>query len=202
MPGDSVNPENVKREEWIVGGLAVLLAFFLVILPWFSSSGYTFTATDYPDGWLGIVAVIACLALLTDLVVELVSPQTEIPAIGNRTNTRFILACLAAFFVVLKFLFHVHFSLFGWGFYIDVIVTAALVYFALQVRVPAPLTVTRPARPGHTAGPGAAGPQRDAAEAPDVGQAPGAGAAPVTGPAPGAPLPPESRSGPAPPPGG
>ena len=30
-----MNLENVTREEQIVGGLALLLAIFLLILPWF-----------------------------------------------------------------------------------------------------------------------------------------------------------------------
>jgi hypothetical protein len=49
--------------------------------------------------------------------------------------------------VVLKFLFHIHFSLFGWGFYADVIVAAALVYFAAQARVAAPAGMSTPSRP-------------------------------------------------------
>ena len=148
-----MNLDNVAREDWIVGGLALLLAIFLLILPWFDLSvgpfSATFSATSTPDGWLGILAFIASLAIVADLAIERFSPQTKIPAISNsRTNTRFILAIAAAAFVALKFLFHIHFSLFGWGFYVDVIVTAALVYFAMQMRgATAPAGVSRPARP-------------------------------------------------------
>lgn len=142
--------ENVTRDDWIVGGLALLLAIFLLVLPWFSVGGATvgpvsipsfdFSATDAPDGWLGILAVLASLAIVADLAVERLSPQTQIPPIGgSRTNTRFILAVIAAGFVALKFLFHIHFGDFGWGFYVDVIVTAALVYVALQARSGAPI---------------------------------------------------------------
>jgi hypothetical protein len=133
-----VNLEEVNREDWIVGGLALLLAIFLLILPWFDISvgpfSATFSATSTPDGWLGILAFIACLAIVVDLAIERLSPQTQIPQLNSRVHTRFILAVAAAAFVLLKFLFHIHFSLFGWGFYVDIITTAALVYFAFQVR--------------------------------------------------------------------
>ena len=110
----------------------------------------TFSATSAPDGWLGILAFIAALAVVADLAIERFSPQTDVPAIGGgRAHTRFILAVVAAAFLVLKFLFHInHFSDLGWGFYVDVIVTAALVYFALQLRnATAPIGGGRPARP-------------------------------------------------------
>jgi hypothetical protein len=45
-----------------------------------------------------------------------------------------VLACVTALFVVLKFVFNIHFSDFGFGFYLGVILTAALVYVAIQVR--------------------------------------------------------------------
>ena len=41
---------------------------------------------------------------------------------------------MAALFVALKFLFHIHFSLFGFGFWAALVLTVALVYFALQAR--------------------------------------------------------------------
>jgi len=138
-----VNLENVKRDDWIVGGLALLLVIFLFVLPWFHlsvtvgpfSASADFSATDDPDGWLAILAVIALLVLIADLAVERFSPQTDVPMIGgSRENTRFVLACIAAGFVALKFLFHIHFSDFGWGFYVCVIVTVALVYVAAQAR--------------------------------------------------------------------
>jgi hypothetical protein len=150
-----VNLDNVTREDWTVGGLAVALAIFLFVLPWFSYSvtggivslSFTLTATDDPDGWLAILAVIAALAVVADLAVERFSPQTQLPEIGgSRANTRFILACIAAGFVALKFLFHIHFDLFGWGFYVCVVVTVALVYFAAQARM-APSVASYPTPP-------------------------------------------------------
>jgi hypothetical protein len=195
-----VNLENVTRDDWIVGGLALVLAIFLLVLPWFDLSvgpfSATLTATDGPDGWLGILAVIAALAVVADLAIERLSPQTEIPALGDsRTNTRFILAAVAAGFVALKFLFHIHFDLFGWGFYVNVILTAALVYVAYQARAGAPIAIgglggfsggsrgPRPSRPS----PPPAAPPSDPAGTPPSGSAgrpnpgPGSGSTPPPG---------------------
>lgn len=127
--------DNVKRDDWILGGVAVLLVIDLLFLPWFALSfgpiSVTSTATGAPDGWLGVLAVLAALALIGDLAMERLSPQMTVPAIaGSRTTTRLGLAALAALFVALKFLFHVHFSLFGFGFWVAVVLTSALVVLA------------------------------------------------------------------------
>ena len=157
-----MNLENVSREDWIVGGLALVLAIALIVFPWFDisvtvgafSASASYSATSTPDGWLGILAFIAALAIVADLAIERLSPQTQIPAIGgSRTNTRFVLSLVAAAFVVLKFLFHIHFSLFGWGFYVVVILTAALVWVAYQARAGAPIGF-----PGGTGGSGGSRP--------------------------------------------
>ena len=173
-----MNLENVSRDDWIVGGLALLLAICLIILPWFDisvtvgafSASASYSATSTPDGWLGILAFIAALAIVADLALERLSPQTQIPAIGgSRTNTRFVLALVTAAFVILKFLFHIHFSLFGWGFYVDIILTAALVWVAYQARAGASLgfpggsgrsggAASRPSPPPPSAGAGAGAP--------------------------------------------
>jgi hypothetical protein len=142
MEEGQVKFDNVTRDDWIVGGLALLLAICLLILPWFDltvtigsiSLGGTLPATDGPDGWAGILAVLAALAIIADLGVERLSPQTQLPMIGgSRASTRFVLAAIAAGFTALKFVLHIHFSLFGWGFYVSVVVAAALVYAARQV---------------------------------------------------------------------
>jgi hypothetical protein len=143
--------ENVSRDDWIVAGLSLLLVIDLLFLPWFDISAGPFsvtsTATGSPDGWLGILGVLAAVALIADVAIERLSPQTVLPAIsGSRAMTRFVLAGIAALFVALKFLFHVHFSLFGFGFYVAVLLAAALVYATLQVRQGKPIL------PGGSAG--------------------------------------------------
>jgi hypothetical protein len=134
-----VKLDDFSRDDWILAGVALLLAIDLLLLPWFSLSAgpfsATLTGTDAPDGWLGILAVLACFALIADLGIERLSPGTALPNIrGSRTETRFVLAALAALFVVLKFLFNIHFSDFGFGFWLGVVLTIGLVYVALQAR--------------------------------------------------------------------
>lgn len=133
-----MNVDNVSREDWIIGGIALLLIIDLLFLPWFSISvgpfSTSFSATSDPDGWLGILAVLAAIVLIADLAIERFSPATAMPSINGRTNTRFVEACVVALFVALKFLFHIHFDLFGFGFWAAVILTVALVYFTLQAR--------------------------------------------------------------------
>jgi hypothetical protein len=149
-----MNVDNFSRDDWILAGLALLLAIDLLFLPWFDitvsagafSVSATSTATGSPDGWLGILAVLAAVGVAVDIGLERLSPQTQIPAIGgSRTTTRFILAAAAAGFVALKFLFHIHFSLFGFGFWAAVVLAGALVVFAMRARQAAPVVVgTRP----------------------------------------------------------
>lgn len=131
--------DSVSRDDWILAGLALLLVIDLLFLPWFSITFGPFsaslTATDAPDGWLGILAVLAAIALIADLGVERLSPGTAFPNIGgSRTQTRFVLTCVTVLFVVLKFLFHIHFSLFGFGFYAAIVICVALVWVAVQAR--------------------------------------------------------------------
>jgi hypothetical protein len=130
-----MNLNNVSRDDWILGGVALLLVIDLLFLPWFSVNGFTLTATSQFDGWTAVLSVLFSLALIADLGVERLSPGTALPNIGgSRTQTRFVLACAAAGFVALKFLLHIHFSWFGFGFWAAVVLTIALVYFALQAR--------------------------------------------------------------------
>ena len=151
-----MNLENVTRDDWIVGGLALLLAISLLFFPWFSisvsigafSSSVSSSATGSPDGWLGVLALLAAILIVVDIAVERLSPQTKLPEIGgSRASGRFILAAAAAVFVALKFLFHIHFSLFGWGFYVTVILAAALLYLTIQARAGRPAVTFAP-RPG------------------------------------------------------
>jgi hypothetical protein len=155
--GAQMNVDNVSRDDWILAGIALLLAIDLLFLPWFDitvsagafSVSATSTATGSPDGWLGILAVLAAVALVVDIAIERLSPQTQVPAIGgSRTSTRFILAAAAAGFVALKFLFHIHFSIFGFGFWLAVVLAAALVVLAARARQSAPVVVGTRAGPG------------------------------------------------------
>jgi hypothetical protein len=129
---------SFSREEQILAGIAVVLAVDLLFLPWFeigvASFSFSTTATQNPDGWLGVLGVLAALALIADLAIERLSPHTHVPSIpGGRPATRFLLASAAAGCVALKFLFHIHFSLFGAGFWIAAALSVALVVLASRL---------------------------------------------------------------------
>jgi hypothetical protein len=147
-----MNLESVRRDDWILGGVALLLIIDLLAFPWISYFIFSSTATGAPDAWAAILALIAALALLADLALERLSPEITVPTVGgSRTMTRFVLAIVVAVFVALKFLLYIHFSLFDWGFYLGVILTVALVYLTLQARNAPDVPVARP--PVGSAGP-------------------------------------------------
>ena len=130
-----MNLKAFSRDDWILGGVALLLIIDLLFLPWFSASAGPFTvtttATGSLDGWTAVLSVILCLALIADIAVERLSPATTLPNVGgSRTATRFVLACAAVAFVALKFLLHVHFSYFGFAFYAAVVLCVALILVA------------------------------------------------------------------------
>jgi hypothetical protein len=189
MEEGAVNMDNLRREDWIIGGLALLLVIDLLALPWFTFGGGSvsgislpsidFTATDTPDGFLGILAVLAALAINADLAIERFSPDTQLPAIGgSRQTTRLVLAVAAAVFMGLKFLFHLsHFSNLGWGFWIGAVLVGALVFFAMQAHQAARAAPSAPAAPAGRSG-------RAATSGPPASSGP---SAPSSAPAPGSP---------------
>jgi hypothetical protein len=141
-----------SRDDWIIGGIALLLVIDLLFLPWFSISvgigafsvSVTSTASGSPDGWLGVLAVIVLLALIADLLVDRLG-NVELPVVGgSRATTRLILASVAAAFLALKFILHVHFSLFGFGFWAAAVLTIALIALMIRAREQEDLAVTTP----------------------------------------------------------
>ena len=136
---DWANMEAFSRDDWILGGVTLLLIIDLLFLPWFSISvgpiTVTATATSDPDGWLGILARAG--GARAD------RRPGDRAAVARRPRCRRSAAAALRrgsswpawrpLLVALKFLFNIHFSYFGFGFYLAVILTtAALVYFALQ----------------------------------------------------------------------
>jgi len=150
-----MNLDNIKRDDWLIAGVALLLAIDLLALPWFDVSvgpvSVTSTATGAPDGWLGVLAVLAAVAVIADLAIERLSPQTRLPALaGSRARTRLALAGVAGLFVTLKFLFHVHLSLFGFGFWAAVALTVGFVVAAMRATRDKPLMPSPPSGPRAT----------------------------------------------------
>jgi hypothetical protein len=160
-----VNVQEVRRDDLIIGGLALLLVVDLLFLTWLSLGGNGFppgrnyTATDAPDAWLGILAVISAVLIVLDVVIEQVSPQTAVPAIGgSRTATRLVLALVAGLFMGLKFLFHLgSVSNLGLGFWLGAVIVIALIYFAMRARTAALAAPHRRASPP-SASSGSSGP--------------------------------------------
>jgi hypothetical protein len=126
-----------SRDDWIMAGLAFLLAIDVLFLPWFDylsnphappvlAGPVTLTGVDAPDGWLGVLGLLAALAVIADLTLDRLG-ATELPSIGgSRAGTRLVLVAAAALFLGLKFILHAHFSLFGFGFWAALVLTIAL----------------------------------------------------------------------------
>jgi hypothetical protein len=127
-----------SRDDLIVAGLAFLLAIDVLFVPWFDylsnpnappvlQGPVTLTAVDAPDGWLGVLGLLASLAVIADLALDRLG-ATDLPSIGgSRAGTRLVLSAAAALFLGLKFILHAHFSLFGFGFWAALVLTVALV---------------------------------------------------------------------------
>lgn len=156
----SISLESFSREEQILGGVALLLAVDLLFLPWFEVgvAGFSVStsATQTPDGWLGVLALLAALMMIADLAIERLSPHIHLPSLSRgHAATRFALASAAGACVGLKFLFHIHFSLFGAGFWLAAVLSIALVLLASRLRhAPKPLGAAPPPSSGVNPGAG------------------------------------------------
>jgi hypothetical protein len=182
-----VSWEKVRANDWVVGGLALLLVIVLAAFPWFTFPGATVTfsgttlaygvggslsATDQPDGWLGILAAIALVAVATDLALERLSPDTQVPAIrGSRAITRFVLVGAAAVLLALKFLFHITSAgNLGFGFWAAIVLMIALVFLARESRA---VEITTRKREAEMSGPAHAPPPKPAREHAGGAESPG-----------------------------
>jgi hypothetical protein len=161
--------ERLSHEDWILGGVALALVLDLLLLPWFSfgatisvdsatvSIGGSLTGVDAPDAWLGVLALLSCVFLVADLGFERLAPQTRVPSIASdRETTRFVLACVAAGLIGLKFLFHIgRFGELALGFWLAVLLVGGLVALtrrSREVQRAAPKPAADPApEPGPTA---------------------------------------------------
>jgi hypothetical protein len=140
--------ERFSREDWILAIVGVVLVLDLLLLPWFSfgatisvgsdtvSIGGSLTGVDAPDAWLGVLALLSCGFLVADLGFERLSPQTRVPSIASdRETTRYVLACVAAGLIALKFLFHIgRFGELALGFWLAALLVGALVALARRSR--------------------------------------------------------------------
>jgi drug/metabolite transporter (DMT)-like permease len=144
----SLRLERITREDWVIIAVAAVVIFDLLALPWFSfgatitvssatfSIGGSLTGVDAPDAWLGVLALLACAFLLGDLATERLSPQTRLPSIvADRETSRFILACVAAGLIAVKFVLHIgRFGELALGFWLAVLLVAALIALTRRAR--------------------------------------------------------------------
>lgn len=144
--------EDVTRDDWIIGGLALLLLIDLLVFPWRSITPAqgelganqptvheSFAAIKSPVRGMAILAAITLVVLMADLVVQH-GVHRRLPAIaGSRRTTRLVLAVLVAIFMALQFVLYLHFSQFGWGFYLGVILVILLVLACARASRGAPL---------------------------------------------------------------
>ena len=155
--------ERLSSEDWILVGVATGLILDLLVLPWFSfgatisvgsatvSIGGSLTAVDAPDAWLGVLALLSAAFLGADVAFERLSPQTRLPSLAaDRRTTRFVLACVAAGLIALKFVLHLgRFGELALGFWLAVLLVGGLVALtrrSREVRAGEPVT-----EPGPTA---------------------------------------------------
>jgi hypothetical protein len=140
--------ERLSREDWVILAVAAVLVLDLLVLPWFSfgatitvgsttlSIGGSASAVDAPDAWLGVLALMASVFLIADLVTERLSPETRLPTVaGDRITGRFWLACTAAGLLAFKFVLHLgRFGELALGFWTAVLLVAGLVALTRRAR--------------------------------------------------------------------
>jgi hypothetical protein len=124
-----VDFSKLSREDWMVGGGGIALILSLFIFAWYSGGGASFAATSAPYAIWGILALIATIAVVADLALARFSPATVIPTTQlGRDMTRAAVAGFVALMLVIKFFAHI--GDFGFGFVLDVLLTAIVVFGA------------------------------------------------------------------------
>jgi phosphoglycerol transferase MdoB-like AlkP superfamily enzyme len=135
-----MNSVKLSRSVQITGVSGILLLIGLLAFPWYSVSVFGVTATgtavQYDGSWAAILGLIVLIALLATIAVQSFT-STELPDLPISWSAAELYAAIAvAVFIAIKFLSHI--GNFGWGFYVDVLLTIGLVYGAAQLRRDAP----------------------------------------------------------------
>jgi hypothetical protein len=130
-----MNSVKLSRGVQITGVAGILLLIGLLAFPWYSVSAFGITATgtavQYDGSWAAILGLIVLIALLGTVAIRSFT-STELPDLPISWPTAELYAAIAvAVFIAIKFLSHI--GNFGWGFYIDVLLTIGLVYGAVQL---------------------------------------------------------------------
>jgi hypothetical protein len=135
-----MNSVKLSRGEQITGVTGILLLIGLLAFPWYSVSAFgvtvTGTALQYDGSWAAILGLIVLIALLGTIAVRRLT-SAELPDLPISWSAAELSAAIAvAVLIAIKFLSHI--GNFGWGFYIDVLLTIGLVYGAVQLTRDAP----------------------------------------------------------------
>jgi hypothetical protein len=135
-----MNSVKLSRGVQITGAAGILLLIGLLAFPWYSVSGFgvtvTGTALQYDGAWAAILGLIVLIALLGTIALRSFT-STQLPDLPISWSAAELYAAIAvAVFIAIKFLSHI--GNFGWGFYVDVLLTIGLVYGAVQLTRDAP----------------------------------------------------------------
>ena len=135
--------------SWILGGLALLQAIFLLTVPWFHVTGgpifyrffgtfsITHTAIQFPDGWAAVISAIAAGAVVLDVAVQRIRARAgDTSGSAIHAHAQAMLAIVAVAFTAVKFLEHINFTYFAWGFYVIAATSVALAIAACWTAAP------------------------------------------------------------------
>lgn len=120
---------RLSREDWTVGAGGLLLGFGLIAFPWSTVvvGGYSLSlaATAGAGGLWADLALIVMAAVVIDLALARLSPQTKVPTTQlGRETTRAAALGVMALLMFTRLLSHT--GTYGWGFYADVILLVAV----------------------------------------------------------------------------
>lgn len=105
---------KLSREDWMVGGGALILIIDLLFLAWHSVGPFDLVGTDAPGGAWGVLALIATIIVLVDLALARFSPATQIPTTQlGRDLTRTAIAAVALLFVIIKLIDNTSYLAYG-----------------------------------------------------------------------------------------
>lgn len=125
---------KLSREDVIVGCLALFLIIDLVFLPWYSVAGISLSATNAPYAIWGVLALLADVALLIDLVLDRFG-GAQLPMIGtSRATTRSALAGATLGCMVIKFVLETSFL--GAGCWLGLLSAVALLVLCGRETMP------------------------------------------------------------------
>ena len=118
---------KLSREDWMVGGGAIVLIIDILFLAWHSVGPFDLSGTDSPGGIWGVLALIVTIAVVVDLALARFSPSTVVPTTQlGRDMTRAAAAGLVLLLVLIKLIDSTSFLAYGtWvGIILAVVITA------------------------------------------------------------------------------